>query len=87
MPNLRSESIGPAEQGAMKWVKVKGRDDVGRVLPAGMSVGVGINSIRATVVQFDTGEILFYAPRSEMLTPCDEDGNAEEPFEGPPVTA
>lgn len=78
MPNLRNTSSKPAEEGpwegAWKWVKVEGRDDVGRVVNTRTSVGSGISSVKSLMVQFESGEILFYAPGASVLTRCDENG-------------
>lgn len=59
-------------EGAAKFVKVKDRDDIGRVIQAGTNIGHEY----CYGVMFDsTGEVKHYSVRH--VTRCDPQGNTE----------
>lgn len=75
MPGLQSKPYGNTE--STFYVRVEGRDDVGKVIQAGKNLGGGVNNVYAYVIHFEsTGEVCFYD--SGRVTRCDENGNPEE---------
>lgn len=70
-----ASSEGPWE-GAPKWVRVRDRNDIGKVIQPGKNLGSGHSNVYAFVVHFEeTGEVCFY--ETGRVTRCDQDGNTE----------
>jgi hypothetical protein len=64
---------GPWE-GGLKWVKVKDRDEVGKVVDGGKNIGY---EYCCGVLFRSTGQVCYY--RVDDVTRCDEQGNTAPP--------
>ena len=67
------QSDRPRDDGVVRYVRVKGRDDVATVIEVGRNIGGSINVSCHVLLFPETGEVCFYD--SAMVHPVDEAGS------------
>ncbi|WP_453985861.1 hypothetical protein [Brevibacterium casei] len=67
MPNLRTEHIGGSQRRTDRWMKVRDRDDPGKVIHPGKNIG---DEMCLALLFERTGEVRFY--RKEDCVPWEQ---------------